>query len=186
MKWFIAFSLLLTLFSCSDIKKSQQLASIDLLEKSIDSIQKVLGKNEIDTIAAVTVATMTVELRIKNNYYADTIDMALGKKMDAFKLMRRKIPKLGTSFNTIRTGVKEQKIALSNLKSDIENGNGDRKKYAEYVAFEESKTQQLRVLLKDYVAEKEKTMKEFDNLYPEMNAFSLSLLNKKKNVTNNK
>lgn len=186
MKWIIVLSLLLSLFSCSDIKKSRQLASIDTMEKSIDSIQKVLEANEIDTIAAVTVATMTVELRIKNNYYADTIDMALGKKMDAFKLMRRKIPKLGTSFNTIKTGVKDQKSALSNLKSDIENGNGDRKKYAEYVAFEEGKTQQLRVLLKDYVVEKEKTMKEFNNLYPEMNAFSLSLLNSKKNVSINK
>ena len=69
------------------------------------------------------------------------------------------------------------------LDSHIENGNGDRKKYAEYVAFEEAKTQQLRVLLTDYVVEKEKTMTDFDSLYPEMNAFSLSLLNKKKNVT---
>ena len=183
MKWIFILSILFSLYSCSDLKKSKQLASIDTMSSSLDSIQQILDANEIDTIAALTVATMTVELRIKNNYYADTIDMALGKKMDAFKLMRRKIPKLGTTFNTIKTGVKDQKVALTNLKKDIENGNGDRKKYAEYVAFEEGKTQQLRVLLTDYVVEKEKTMTDFDSLYPEMNAFSLSLLNKKKNVT---
>jgi hypothetical protein len=166
--------------SCSDFKKGEQLKSIDTMNKSVDSIETVLLENEIDTISALITATVTLELRIKNNYFADTIDMELGKKMDAFKRTRRRLGPLSNTFNTVRIGVKEQRDMLEKLKSDIENGNGDRKKYPEYITFEQKKVDQLRSLLNAYVKEKKETMEIIDRIYPEMNAFSLSLLDKKK------
>lgn len=170
----------ISLASCSDLKKGEQLKSIEALNKSVDSIETVLLENEIDTLSALITATITLELRIKNNYFSDTIDMELGKKMDAFKRTRRRLGPLSGTFNTIRIGVKEERDILTKLRSDIENGNGDRKKYPDYVAFEQKKVTQLRSLLEAYVKEKKETMEIIDRIYPEMNAFSLSLLEKKK------
>lgn len=182
MRTYFLFSAIIGLFlvSCSDLKKGDQLKSIEAMNKSVDSIETVLLENEIDTLSALITATVTLELRIKNNYFADTIDMELGKKMDAFKRTRRRLGPLSGTFNTIRIGVKDEKEMLKKLKSDIENGNGDRKKYPEYITFEQKKVDQLRSLLNAYVKEKKETMEIIDRIYPEMNAFSLSLLDKRK------
>jgi len=181
MKYLILSLLAFSLFSCADLNKGKQLKAIVTMQTSLDSIQKVLLKNEIDTIAAFGVATNTVELRIKNHYYADTIDMALGKKMDAYKKMRRTIGPLGKSFNTIKTGVIAEKETLKKLQSDIENGYGERQKFPEYIEFEKAKVEQLRILLKEYVDQKIKTMAVFHELHDELDAFSRSLVEKDKN-----
>lgn len=180
MRLFYIILIGLCLFSCTDLKKGEQLDAIKQMEVSLDSIQKVLLENEIDTLAALSVATNTVELRIKNNYYSDTINMELGKKLDAYKLMRRTLGPLGKSFWNIKNGIIEEKSILEKLKSDIHNGDGDRTKYEEYVQFEQNKVNQLRKLLNDYLEQKDKTMKTFNELHPELDAFSRSLLNKKK------
>jgi hypothetical protein len=186
MKRFFIFGILATVnlafFSCSDIKKGDYLKSIEEMNTALDSIHTVLIENQIDTLPALTVAAMGVELRIKNNYYADTIDIELGKKMDAFKVMRKRLGPLGSTYNTIRIGVEDEKKTLNDLKSDIKNGDGDRSKYSEYVLFEQQKVDQLRSLLKEYVSEKEMALKTFNELYDELNAFSLSLLQKPMNI----
>lgn len=181
MKYIILILTALSLFSCTDLKKGKQLESIEKMNLALDSIQTVLFEHEIDTIAALGVAANTLELRIKNNYYADTIDMELGKKMDGFKVMRRTLGPLGRSYSVIKKNIVTEKETLKNLKTDIEKGNGERDKYDDYVKFEEGKVQQLRTLLKDYVTQKEKTMTNFFELYEELNTFSLELL--KKNQT---
>lgn len=178
----ILFTVNLALFSCSDLRKGEHLKSIEKMNTALDSIQTVLIENQIDTLPALTVAAMGVELRIKNNYYADTIDIELGKKMDAFKVMRKRLGPLGSTYNTVRLGVEDEKKTLKDLRSDIENGDGDRSKYGEYVHFEQQKVDQLRSLLKEYVSEKEKALKTFNELYDELNAFSMSLLQKPTNI----
>lgn len=182
MKKLIFILVLLGTYSCADIDKGKHLEAIENMNKSLDSIQTVLLENEIDTIAALSVATNSVELRIKNNYVSDTIDMELGRKMDAYKLMRKTLGPLGRSYHMIKTGVIEEKLTLEKLKTDIEKGNGERKKFPEYIKFEEEKVQQLRILLKEYVNQKNETMKTFHELHEELDAFSMSLLNKKKKV----
>lgn len=175
-KFALASFALCIMFACTDMNKSNQLKSIENMHKSLDSISTVLKTNEIDTIAALQIAANGVELRIKTYYKADTIDMAFGKKMDAYKVMRRTFSPLGRMYNTIKKGAEEQKLTLNNLKADIENGDGERDKYDEYISFEENKVNQLRVLLKDYVDQKTKTMKTFHELHDELNAYSLKLV----------
>lgn len=176
----VVFSVLsIFLTSCSDLNKKGQLTRIDEMNNSLDSIKTVLLENKIDTITQLMFAASQVEQRIKSNYVSDTIDMALAKKMNAFKVSRKRLRPLGKLYNNINLGVDEEKEALRLLKSDIENGSGERNKYDDYVMFEASKVHQLRMLLKDYVSSKSKTMIELDKLYPEMNEFSLSLMNKK-------
>jgi hypothetical protein len=179
-KVIVAVGIAVLLTSCSDLKKTEYLKEIVFMNTTLDSIAGVLKENQIDTLHGVIGAGMQMELRIKNNYYSDTIDMELGKKMDAFKRMRKGLPELGNLYNTINIGVEEQKKSLLLLQNDIEQGNGERKKYGEYVVFEQQKVGQLRSLIREYVQEKNKSMTTFRELYPELNAFSMSLLNKPK------
>ena len=157
MKFFsvISFSVLL-LFGCSDLKKTDQLKSIATMQEGLDSLETEVKQHEIDTIAALMVATNTVELRIKNYYDADTINLELGKKMNAYKVMRRSLGPLGRSYATVTRGIKDQREQLTNLAFDIENGNGKRNEYDNYLLHEQNKLDQLNAVFDAYKKEKNK------------------------------
>ena len=187
--------------ACGDLDKAKHLKAIAQMEKSLDSMDVVLKENRLDTLAGIQIAANSLLMRIKTYYSADTIDVELGKKMDQFKRVMRSIkPKkgrvqnknndttvivmanrsIGNGFSVVHTGVKEEKLTLAVLKKDIENGNGRRDKYDEYIKFEQDKVLQLQVLLKAYVDHKNVTIKEFNEIYSELNAYSLELMEKKK------
>ena len=127
MKYFLVVLTCLSIYACSDTNNEKQLEAIDKMNTSLDSIETVMLANAIDTIAALRVATNGVELRIKNYYYADTIDMALGKKMDAYKVMRRNLGPLSRSYSTVRKGISVERLTLNNLKTDIKKGNDQKR-----------------------------------------------------------
>jgi hypothetical protein len=181
MKYFLFALTCLSIYACSVANNDKQLEAITNLNVSLDSIEKVMLANEIDTIAALRVATNGVELRIKNYYYSDTIDMALGKKMDAYKVMRRSLGPLSRSYSTVREGISVERSTLKNLKTDIEKGKGEKNKYQEYVDFEKGKVNQLRKILAEYVKEKNKTMETFHELHNELYDFSIEVMNKNMN-----
>jgi hypothetical protein len=112
--------------------------------------------------------------------------MELGKKMDAYKVMRRDLGPLSRSYTTVQTGITEERLSLKNLKMDIQNGNGDQSKYQEYVDFENGKVNQLSKILAEYVKEKNKTMKTFHKLHKELYDFSIEVMNKKLSQTKQK
>jgi hypothetical protein len=166
---------ILGLYSCSDIGRADHLKSISQMNTSLDSIQKELYANQIDTLPQLINALMHTELRISQNYHSDTIDMEMGKKMDAFKRSRKKLKPLGKRYSDVRVGILEEQDVLKKLEKDITNGNGNRKKYGEYVTFELNKVDQLRILLNSYIKEKNATLKELERTFPEMYALSMSL-----------
>ncbi|MBP6090768.1 MAG: hypothetical protein KA521_05895 [Crocinitomicaceae bacterium] len=170
----------LVLAACSDLKKQEQINSIDLLSKSVDSIQKIVLKSEIDSIVYRKTATQDVELRIKQNFYSDTVNLAFGKKMDAYKVMRRKFGPLSRTYNALKIGSADELVTLSKLKNDINSGSGERDKYAEFIQFEMNKVKQLSIILSDYLKEKDTTLKVYHQLHPELLAFSLALIKDKK------
>mgnify|MGYP006924836877 FL=1 len=181
MKQFLFFSLSVLLFvSCSDLKKQDQLKTIDQLSKTVDSIQKIVLKSEIDSIIYRKTATQDVELRIKQNFHSDTLNLALGKKMDAYKVMRRKFGPLSRTYNTLKTGSADELNTLNLLKNDINSGSGERDKYNEFIQFEKNKVEQLSIILTDYLKEKDKTLAVYKQLHPELLAFSLALIKDKK------
>lgn len=177
----VLFSLALSAISvsCSDLSKGKYLEAIKGMNVSLDSLDKALLDNKIDTLPQLITSTMMLELRIKNNYEADTIDLEFGKKMDEFKKARRSLKPLGSTYSRMRTGIIEEREILSKLEKDISAGNGNRKKYGEYVDFEKNKLDQLRKLLSAYIAQKNNSLERLGRIYPELNAFSLQLVEKK-------
>lgn len=187
--------------ACGDLDKTKHLKAIAQMEKSLDSMDVVLKENRLDTLAGIQIAANALLTRIKTYYTSDTVDVELGKKMNQFKRVMRAIkPKkgrmqnkdhdtsvivmadrsIGNGFSVVHTGVKAERQTLLVLKKDIENGNGRRDKYAEYIKFEQDKVHQLQFLLKAYVDHKNKTIKDFNEIYSELNAFSLEQMKKKK------
>lgn len=190
--------------ACGDLDKTKHLKAISQMEKSLDSMEMVLKENRLDTLAGIRIASNAILTRLKTYYDVDTIDMELGVKMNKFRNIRKAIDPeedeegeeggeggekehegiahrtIGSGFSIVRRGIEAESLALSTLKKDIENGNGRRDKYAEYIKFEQDKVRQLQVLLKAYVEHKNKTIKEFNEIYSELNAFSLEQMNKKK------
>ena len=104
--------------------------------------------------------------------------MEFGRKMDAFKVMRRTLKPLRKSITLIPESIESERLKLKELKADIENGDGKREKYAEYITFEEVKVSQLRILLNEYIETRETSLNTYNDLYDELNDFSMSLLKK--------
>lgn len=180
MKRSITFLLSLSMFivSCSDLKKDEQLKRISKLEKGLTLIENDRLKNEIDTLTALKIATNAVEIRIKNYLVLDTIDLVLGKKMDAYKIMRRSLKPLGKQNIQLKQAIREEQKSLKDLKTDIENGSGSRDKYESYILFEKNKINQLQTLLDEYLRQKQETLATYRKLHPELNQLSLDLVRK--------
>lgn len=62
-----------------DKERKEYFNQLDQLESEINALESKLLSNEIDTLAALQLATNSVELRIKNYLVLDTINMSLAK-----------------------------------------------------------------------------------------------------------
>jgi chromosome segregation ATPase len=177
MRYFVFASLLIFLtYSCSDIKKNERLERIATMEKSLDSLEKTMKVEKIDSLPDMELAAQGVELRIKNNYKLDTINLEFGKKMDAYKRMRRAIPKLKGNWEKVKKSIIETRKSLNNLNTDIENNSGKREKYDEYIKFEQNKLNQIRLLLTECKEVKKKILDTYTKLHVELNQFSMELI----------
>jgi len=179
MRYLFLIAVIGLLGSCADLQKKEQLEKITEMNQTLDSLEKELMNQKIDTLAQLKLSTSTVELRIKTYLVLDKVDAELGRKMDAYKLMRRAFGPLGSAFEKLRKAILEEREALKNLNSDIENGNGERKKYDEYLTFEKGKLSKLTVLLNDYKEQKEAIFETYSELHGELYALSMNLMAKK-------
>ena len=130
----------------------------------------------MDEIMTISREAHTVEKRITDNFDTDTIDFEFAKKMEAFKGVLNSFAPLQEMFLRLTNDSKTEKLALIKLKNDIENGNGDRAKYAEFVSFEQAKVKQICSLLAEYSELKKETVATFQKLHTEINDYSLTFL----------
>ena len=172
----LVFLMIITI-SCSDFSKKEQITKVNKLEKELGKLEKDLIANKIDTLSGLRSAINSVEIWIKNNLYLDTINMALGKKMDDYKRMRKSLGPIGKSYEQLKTGVFEEKEALKNLKLDIQNGEGERNLYDQHITFESTKIKQLNTLLISYKGSKSEAMEVFGRLHNELDSLSMTLIN---------
>jgi hypothetical protein len=158
--------------------KREELASIESLHKSLDSITTVLIENNFTEIEDFTIESLEVAQKIKDNYNSDTINLTFAKKLDAYREMLLSFQPLKKAYSLLLKNTKKEKISLTKLKDDIINGNGERAKYQEFIHFEKIKTQQIRQLLNDYVLERKKTIETHQKLYNEIDEYSFNLIAK--------
>lgn len=160
------------------MEKSAQLDQIDAMSATLDSIDVVFAAHNFDSLGIITQNAYAVEKRVKTYYVADTINLVLGRKMDAFKVMRKELSPLGKAISALKSGLAEERASLEALIGDIEKSDGEREKYDEFILFEQAKVDQLTALITDYVATKISVTTTYDTYYDELNAFSMGLMNK--------
>ena len=180
MKKLFFFSLLIifTTYSCADINRSNQIKKVDTMIKYLDSVSTIINSFKPDSLSRMANNSTNVELRIKNYLINDTIDLELGKKMDAYKIMRKSIGVLRKNNSKIKALVKEETSTLNKLKSDVNNGSGRREKYDEYIAHEQNKCKQIKIVFNEFIETKEAVYTTYKLYHNELNEFSLGLLNK--------
>ena len=93
-KLFFLFTGLSLLLSCADMQRDQFLKQLNKLDKQLLQIESKLEEEQIEDISSIKSKTMQTELRIKQNLHLDTINMALAKQLDAYKVMRRSVKPL--------------------------------------------------------------------------------------------
>ena len=163
------------LFSCSDIEKDRQVKKITELTNSVDKLNIALTQNKISGVSEKKLAVYTVIKRIKAYYFTDTIDYQFAKKMNSYKVVKKSLKNLDGDYEKIRIALREEKIALRKLKSDVLNGFGQREKYDEYISFEKNKTKKIKSLLDEYIYKKKEFTIAFDSLHPLLNDYSMRL-----------
>jgi hypothetical protein len=168
-------------FACVDFNREQLLQKVAKMDQQLLDLEGKIKDERMNDVSAIKLKTMQTELRIKQNLHLDTIDMALAKKLDAYKVMRRSIKPMLQQYLKVREGIKEEKRVLKQLHKDIKEGRGARNRYAEYIRFERRKVSQLGALTTEYLRTKEQFFKDYARLYPPIEAFSRTLLQKKQN-----
>jgi hypothetical protein len=163
------------LFSCSDIEKDRQVKKINGLTNSVEKLKIALTQNKISNVPEKKLAVYTVIKRIKSYYFTDTIDYQFAKKMNSYKAARKSLMILDGDYEKIRLALREEKIALRKLKSDVINGFGQREKYDEYISFEKNKTKKIKILLDEYIYKKKEFTIAYDSLHPVLNDYSIRL-----------
>ncbi len=163
------------LFSCSDIEKDRQVKKINGLTNSVEKLKIALTQNKINNVPEKKLRVYTVIKRIKSYYFTDTIDYQFAKKMNSYKAARKSLIILESDYEKIRLALREEKIALRKLKSDVLNGFGQREKYDEYIYFEKNKTKKIKILLDEYIYKKKEFTIAFDSLHPLLNDYSIRL-----------
>ena len=163
------------LFSCSDIEKDRQVKKINVLTNSVEKLKIALTQNKISNVPEKKLAVYTVIKRIKSYYFTDTIDYQFAKKMNSYKVVKKSLNNLDGDYEKIRIALREEKIALRKLKSDVLNGFGQREKYDEYIYFEKNKTKKIKILLDEYIYKKKEFTIAFDSLHPLLNDYSIRL-----------
>ena len=172
---------ILTVFilsSCADLKKGDQLALLDRLTKTVDSISTVLIENKYEDVHQISFECLEVEKKINENYASDTISVPFAQKLDQFKTMIASFDVLKRQFSSIKQAAKEEKSKLVSLSKDIESASGEREKYDEFIKFESEKVLQLTKLLKEYIELRTMALNTHKNVYDEVYEFSFSFMAK--------
>ena len=73
------------------MNRSKQIKNVDAMIKYLDSVSTIINLFKPDSLSRMANNSTNVELRIKNYLINDTIDLELGKKLDAYKIMRKSI-----------------------------------------------------------------------------------------------
>ena len=163
------------LYSCSDIEKDRQLKKINMITNSVEKLKITLVQNKISSVPEKKLAVYTVIKRIKSYYFTDTIDYQFAKKVNSYKVVQKSLKNLDSDYEKIRTALRDEKIVLIKLKSDVFNGFGKREKYAEYISFEKNKIKKIKSLLDEYIYKKKEFTIAFDSLHPLLNDYSMRL-----------
>lgn len=137
------FILLGTIASCeSKLGKFEE--DVLFTKASNDSVQNLLQQLDTNQVLNLRGKSKRMLLDFNIELGNDTLDIGTAREIDGFIRAYRATDFFTTEIKQLRTAQKDQQERLKKLKSDIENGAGDRSVYYEHVQFERKEAAQIR------------------------------------------
>lgn len=102
----------LFLFSCSDLDQEGQLSKMEALQSTLLNSADKFKQIYVDSLYEMGNRSSELERSVKQNYFSDTVDMALGIRMDDYKRMRRMLKPLGNAGSRLKKSYTEEKEQL--------------------------------------------------------------------------
>jgi chromosome segregation ATPase len=138
------------------------------MNEIVENSTVLLKDNKIENASEmVSISTEYVD-RIKG-LEDDTIQLEMAYKLDRFKRMHDNFAPVLAQYESLLASVLAEKAVLKKLKGDINQAEGKRHKYDEYLSFEEKKVTELESSITLYVERKELIVKTYDELHNEIN-----------------
>jgi chromosome segregation ATPase len=186
MKRYFAYFLVLgaLLGSCKDAEKEGYLAEINQMENQLDSLWSEIEENNMDSLKGITSTISTVIDKVQKNYFPDSVDLEIAGKMNLYKGVKKSLERNSGNLAKAKAAIPEIKETLSNLKHDIENGAGNREQYADNVAYEQDKVNQVNELLSFYFSAREESLATFQEVHPIIEKFANELEEKRQQEVN--
>lgn len=193
---FLTIVILALTSSCTNSTHDKQLTAVSSLMEKRDSLEKVYLANEFDSLNFWRLEAANIEITIKRNYVANTIDNKLSVKMNRFKSMQEIIDAeselgggeeheeeekemtLGRRIMLLNTQFKKVKMSLANLHSDVENNILDETKVKSYIQTENTKVKRIENQLTQYLFVKNTELKEYIKLCKDLRVFADSISKK--------
>ena len=176
MKFFYLLMLMFLIFSCSDFTKGKQIKELTRMKQTIDSIETVLIEHKYEELDRYYKDALIVKSRIKENYYSDTISIEFAQKLDRYKLLMNQTPEIKKAYVKLLKSTDSERELLEKLISDINESNGDRSAYEDYILKEHSKINLLRNNLITYVEKRDESITIYQSLHDEIYRFSFDLI----------
>jgi hypothetical protein len=173
---FLFFPLLICLLTgCHDVKKQQQLEDISGLLTDLDSMQQVYATHFNDTLPQLLLRVRLVERAIRESYTGDTINLELGRKLEAYRYIVQNLGPVAAFASQYSERSAEERTDLRQLRADIRAGSGDRSRYDKYIRLEKNKVSQLRVMLQSWLDTQEQCLANYRELHAEMQQYAQQL-----------
>lgn len=179
MKLIIIIGLMLSLISCIDARRSEQLERINQLSEQLDETSQLLNAELIDTLQSSVRIARGVKSDIKEHFGEDTLTMEEAIQLDAYTEYMNEFEHLQTIIPVLQKNLGVSATALSSLKRDIEMEAGNRAHYDHQLQEEEEKALKLIAQIDSLVGEKNQSLTSFNDLHNKLSDFSLKLVQKK-------
>ncbi|XOV69282.1 MAG: hypothetical protein ACFHU9_08860 [Fluviicola sp.] len=160
-KWTFFISIALLFTGCADLKQSEQLDRIREMEEKLLTLEKKLDAFDVALWEQWNEDAENTTMQLKQ-LEADTIPLETALDIDRYKNLKSMLPGVRKGQENCSNQVQAIQKRLEKLKNDIEEGNGRRDKYDEFLTMEEKEV----ALLEQKFALYQSTYKELKTEMP--------------------
>lgn len=136
--------------SCLDTERKGYYAEIDSMLHVLDSLEQLDRAMPNDSFSIIKKDASAIEKDVKSYFTEDTVDFEFAQKMNRLRGIRK-----GSDFIAMRRSFLDtifvfQRAQLLILRTDIENGTGQRDQYRAYIDVEKENMSTISMAFKDY------------------------------------
>lgn len=177
MKFNFAIVLLITLTSCADLKKSDQLKSMGSLSTDVELVKETIAGLD-DTLNVYVQKINQCDEGLKLVYQNDTLNYTLASSIDLLVQLKEVLPELSNEWILLDSMLNSKTTTIEQLIHDIELGAGDRSKYDEYLAVEQLDLDLLDEHVEVFKNNVDLVLIDFHSMYPQVNDYIKSFQEK--------